>query len=155
MCVISHSDICVGELGPRHWFSYSCIFEFMAMKKPLIHHRNDAYFSAKGIELYPMIDAHTVEKLSETFRDININKEKYRLMGEQAHEWLLRRTEKCLKNILEILELKREKQLNENHVSFFETKKVFFYLRPDLIYAYFFLFYQNLKLSIKGWLLAR
>ncbi len=150
MAAISMSDICVGELGYRNWFSYSCIYEFMAMRKPLIHNRNDAYYKEKGMELYPMIDAKDVLTVEQAFIDFRINTERYRNMGIQAYDWLTKRTKSCLKEFYNVIKEKEKGKLGSNIIDNIVWKKISFYLRPDIAGSYIFITYYKWKLAIKN-----
>jgi hypothetical protein len=60
MNVISLCDGVIGELA-RSWNSYGTVMEAMTMKKPVIHNRDNTYFSGK--ELYSMYFANSAETL--------------------------------------------------------------------------------------------
>lgn len=147
MLAISKSDMGVGELGQRHWFSYSCVFEFMTMKKPLIHHRNDAFYSKKGLDLYPMVDANSVQKVYDTFIDYRRDPNKYIQMGNDAFDWLKRRNDVCVGEFTEIIALK---QGNGNQISNYFLKRLSFFFTPSIMRSYIFMNYHQLKNLIKG-----
>lgn len=146
MVVIRYSDICVGELGYRKWYSYSSIIEFMAMKKPLIHHRGDDFYKAKGMDLYPMVDAKSAEEVAKTFFDYRANPNKYVMMGKEANTWILKDAEKKLATFKEMLLSKR----SSNEISFLKLKKLAYYFNPHILYNYFFLRIYQLKAMLKG-----
>lgn len=150
MTAISNSDICVGELGPRHWFSYGCVFEFMAMKKPLIHHRNDKYYKEKGLELYPMIDADSVDMVSDTFMDYRRDPKKYIQMGKDAFDWLQKLTDERVKEILYLLNEKSKTKQGLNRIPNYFFHRFIFFLSLSQLKSYFFLIYHQLKNVIKG-----
>lgn len=143
MAVIYYSDICVGELGYREWYSYSSIMEFMAMKKPLIHHRGDNFYKAKGLDLYPMVDAKNAEQVSNTFVDYRKSKQKYVEMGVLANNWILNDAKRKVDIFLELINRKS----GTNTISGLFWKRLSYYLNPHIIYNYFFLrIYQFKKL---------
>ncbi|HTA62685.1 MAG TPA: hypothetical protein VK835_09525 [Bacteroidia bacterium] len=146
MVAIYFSDICVGELGYRQWYSYSSIIEFMAMKKPLIHHRGDAFYKNKGLDLYPMVDADSAEKVADVFIDYRSNPKKYINMGADAHKWILADANKKVEFYKEIL-LKKK---NTNQIVFPFLKKMKYYLNPQIIYNYLFLGMYQLKEMVRG-----
>jgi hypothetical protein len=146
MVLISYSDMCVGELGYREWYSYSSIMEFMAMKKPLIHHRGDAFYKAKGMDLYPMVDAKNADEVSKTFQDYRKNRDKYTKMGEDANKWILQDTDKKLKVFRDLL----QEKIDSNSIRFFTLKKIAYYLNPNVLYNSLFLKLYLLKNVIKG-----
>ncbi len=146
MVVIHYSDICVGELGYREWYSYSSIIEFMAMKKPLIHHRGDDFYKAKGMDLYPMVDAKNAEEVAKTFFDYKANPKKYIMMGKEANAWILKDAEKKLATFREVLLSKK----SNNEISFVKLKKLAYYFNTHILYNYFFLRIYQLKAMLKG-----
>ncbi|MBL7917985.1 MAG: hypothetical protein JNM96_06285 [Bacteroidia bacterium] len=145
MAVIHYSDICVGELGYRKWYSYSSIIEFMAMKKPLIHHRGDDFYKAKGMDLYPMVDAKSAEEVAKTFFDYRANPNKYVMMGKEANAWILNDAEKKLATFKEMLLSKRL----SNEISFKRLKLIAYYFNPNILYNYFFLGIYRVKAMLK------
>ena len=146
MVVIHFSDICVGELGYRQWYSYSSIIEFMAMKKPLIHHRGDAFYKNKGLDLYPMVDADNAEKVTTAFVDYRNNTQKYIKMGNDAYKWILADANKKLEFYKKILLEKK----NTNQIAFPFFKKVLYYLNPQIMYNYLFLGIYQFKKTVRG-----
>lgn len=145
MALISIADICVGELGYRAWYSYSSIMEFMAMKKPFLHHRNDSYYRSKGMDLYPMIDASTSEVVTRTFIDFRSDPMKYRIMGEQAYQWLVNDTDRKVKYFNEVI----SKSNHVKNINLFFLKWFYYKLNPHIIYNYTFLWVGKLKQKIK------
>ncbi len=145
MVVIYYSDICVGELGYREWYSYSSIMEFMAMKKPLIHHRGDDFYKTKGMDLYPMVDASNAEHVRDTFTDYRTSKQKYVEMGALANSWILNDAKKKINVFLELISNK----IGMNEISGFFWKKLAYYLNPHIIYNNFFLSVYQSKRIVK------
>lgn len=143
MALISISDICVGELGYRKWYSYSSIMEFMAMKKPLIHHRGDEFYKEKKIELYPMVDANTAEKVTAVFVDYRINKNDYIKMGESSYSWIVNDAERRISLFNESLTSGKDKE-----IKFKTIKLIGYWLYPQIIYNAFFLALYKFKMKI-------
>jgi hypothetical protein len=146
MALISITDICVGELGYRAWYSYSSIMEFMAMKKPFVHHRNDAHYDAKGMDLYPMIDGNSSEKITETFIDYRSNPQKHQILGEKAYKWILNDTEKKLASIRKVL----NKVNDDKKIRFYILKWICYKFNPHVLYNFLFLKIHQFKLKIKS-----
>jgi len=145
MAVIHFSDICVGELGYREWYSYSSIMEFMAMKKPLIHHRGDAFYKAKGLDLYPMVDAKDATKVAETFADYRNHPEKYVNMGEEANEWIINDAEKKL----HIFKKALSEKTSNNKIRNAYLKKLKYSFNPQIIYNCIFLRLYMIKAALR------
>lgn len=150
MVIISMSDICIGELGYRNWFSYGCVYEFMAMKKPLIHHRNDKHYEKLGVELYPMVDAKDIITVKNTFLNYRINPNKYIQMGEEAYEWINKRSVKCMAEYINIINQKADNKLPGNYIKSAILKKCVLYMKLDMIYSVFFMYYHKIKLILKS-----
>ena len=146
MALINIADICVGELGYRAWYSYCSIMEFMAMKKPFVHHRNDAHYDAMGMDLYPMIDGNSSEKITETFIDYRSNPQKYQIIGEKANKWILNDTEKKLASIRKVL----NKVNDDKKIRFYILKWICYKINPHVSYNFLFLKIHQFKLKIKS-----
>ena len=142
---ISVSDICVGELGERYWYCYSCIFEFMAMKKPLIHHRNDEHYKNLNMELYPMVDASSTGEVENVFIDYRKHPDKYIIMGEDVYLWLHKRTEQCLQVYRDKMLKKQSEKVLSNKLSMFPVKQLLLAFNPQLIYSQLLLKMYSLR----------
>ncbi len=90
MGMISYADIGIGEVGDNGWFSYGAIFEFLAMKKPVIHYRNDKQYSDREIELYPMYDASNEEQILNALTQCFLKPLEAEQRGEMAYEWFIK-----------------------------------------------------------------
>jgi hypothetical protein len=88
MAALTQVDFGVGELGERRWYSYGSIFEYMQASLPTIHHRDDAFYKAKGYDLYPMIDADSECIITQTFLDFEQNRDKYITIKANAKIWV-------------------------------------------------------------------
>ena len=62
MVAISLADAVIGELA-RSWLTYGTIVEAMVQGKPVIHNRDDSFFSPRP--LYPMYHATSAEEVRE------------------------------------------------------------------------------------------
>jgi hypothetical protein len=146
MVLISIADICVGELGYRTWYSYSSIMEFMAMKKPLMHHRGDEHYKAKGLELYPMVDIKDASGVTDVLIDLSDNKHKYIQMGIEAGDWILKDNLRRLDAFSESL-----KNIKPNQkISNYWLKKLKLYLNLNQLYNLFFYFLYSVKRTVKN-----
>ena len=85
MLCISMIDVGVGELGIS-WFSYGTILEFMALRKPVMHFRDDRAYAEKI--LYPMINASTDEQVFEGIVNIYSSKKESADIGDGGYHWL-------------------------------------------------------------------
>lgn len=107
MTFIQMSDVVVGELE-HPWNTYCVMMEALAMNKPLIHNRNDAYLTDAYPELYPMLQASSAGDVCQALQAALHNKEAMREMGEQGKAWF---DEYCVKKPLRhITRLIEEKQ---------------------------------------------
>jgi hypothetical protein len=146
MAALTQVDFGVGELGYRRWFSYSSIFEYLQAGLPGIHHRDDAFYKAKGFDLYPMIDADKSEILTNTFIDFESNKDKYKEMGLAARKW----TENYFLKSMEGFFNQIKNKTGDNQVANFANKNRKMKLDIEYIkYTQLNQFY-NLKQSIKS-----
>ena len=85
MMAIHLADAVIGEIA-RSWFSYGTIIEGMAMNKPVIHNRDDAYFA--GRELYPMLNAHNADTVFQALSFLADRPDDAKAMGAAGGKWL-------------------------------------------------------------------
>jgi hypothetical protein len=90
LSMISFADVGIGEIGDYSWFSYGAIFEFMCMKKPIIHHRNDAIYKGKVESLYPMYCATSEDELVKALIDCYKDKNKATVIANEAYDWYIK-----------------------------------------------------------------
>lgn len=145
MAAIDISDICVGELGPQYWYCYSCIYEFMSMKKPLIHHRKDEHYAKLGMDLYPMVDTNEMEVVKNTFLEVRLNPGKFKKMGEEVFIWLNKRNDESLKAFNEVIEKKKNNLLPNNTLTMNFFRQLYTKLNPSLVYSFILLKLYKLK----------
>ena len=89
MIGMSISDIIVGELFHSS-FSYGIIYEGLAMKKIIIHKREDHLYNDYYEELYPMLYADSAETIKEQLLYIHKNPNLVQEMGANGHDWFLK-----------------------------------------------------------------
>jgi glycosyltransferase involved in cell wall biosynthesis len=83
---IQASDVVVGELH-HPWNTYCVVLETLAMGKPLIHKRDDAYLEDAYPELYPMLHASSPESVCNALQFILQNNEAKEEMGRKGRAW--------------------------------------------------------------------
>ncbi len=107
MVWLNIADICVGELG-RSFLAYGSVYEDLALKKPFIGFRRDELYLNYYKTLYPMISTNQVDVVAEAFSDFVKDPNKYRIMGEQSHEWMLEyASKKPINHVLDAINAKR------------------------------------------------
>lgn len=146
MAALTQVDFGIGELGYRRWFSYGSIFEYMQTGLPTIHHRDDTFYKEQGFDLYPMIDADNSEIITQTFLDFEVNKEKYKKMGQEARIWTENYFEKSIKEFLNQINKKSASNLIKNGwLKKLKMKIDFEYIKYSLLFSYY-----KLKLVAKN-----
>ncbi|MBL7912837.1 MAG: hypothetical protein JNJ41_17370 [Bacteroidia bacterium] len=88
--MISFADVGIGEVGDHSWFSYGAIFEFLCMRKPVIHFRKDSLYVGKVDSLYPMYSVATEEELFTALNDCYTNKDKAITLATESHNWFIK-----------------------------------------------------------------
>ncbi len=89
LVMISYVDVGIGEVGNYSWFSYGAIYEFLCMKKPVIHRRDDHLYIGKVPTLYPMLSAANEQEVTSALLECYTNKEKVEKIAEDAHNWYM------------------------------------------------------------------
>jgi hypothetical protein len=87
LTMISYIDVGIGEIGNFSWFSYGAIYEFLCMKKPVIHRRDDKVYIGKVDSFYPMYSAANEEQVTSALIDCYSNKARSEQIAEDAYEW--------------------------------------------------------------------
>lgn len=115
MMGIGVSDGVIGEIA-RSWFSYGTILEAMVMRKPVLHHRNDALYP--GQDFYPMIHVHDAQSLCSAFRDIADGQVDLRYTGDRAHDWLVKASvTPAIQDIVNRIDAKRTRLRDQSETS--------------------------------------
>lgn len=134
--MISYADVGVGEIGNHSWFSYGSIYEFLCMKKPVIHHRNDEKYIGKVGSLYPMYSASDELEVLAALKDCFYNKSKADTIAKESHKWYLANAiEKPLEVIESVIRTKDFKIHNfSTHFSLEKSKITLFifYIKINL-----------------------
>jgi len=89
LTMISFIDVGIGEIGNYSWFSYGAIYEFLCMKKPIIHRRDDHMYVGKVASFYPMYSAANEEQVTSALIDCYNNSAKADQIAEEAYNWYI------------------------------------------------------------------
>lgn len=87
LTMISYIDIGIGEIGNFSWFSYGAIYEFLCMKKPVIHRRDNDIYVGKVESFYPMYSAANEAQVTTALIDCYSNKAESEQIAEAAYDW--------------------------------------------------------------------
>lgn len=90
MGMISYANVGIGEIGDNNWFSYGAIFEFLAMKKPVIHYRKDELYQNAASDIYPMYDAANEEQIFGALRQCFLKPLEAERISSVAYEWFIK-----------------------------------------------------------------
>ncbi len=152
LTIIKFCDVGVGELG-RSWFSYGAVYEIIAMKIVFIGNRNDAEYSSRLQELYPMLTAITSEEVFDRLSKVINDPEKYKHMGQKAYDWFLKyavnRTVELIKNKI----LTKSLTAKKNKIGFVLNLKLLgidFYVRSIVLLNVFKLKFGRVFVSGKS-----
>lgn len=89
MVAISLADAVIGELA-RSWLTYGTIVEAMVQGKPVIHNRDDSFFSPRP--LYPMYHATSAEEVREAILQVVDYPGEAVAKGTEAQAWYEKET---------------------------------------------------------------
>lgn len=89
LTMISFVDVGIGEIGNFSWFSYGAIYEFLCMKKPVIHRRDDEMYKGKVDSFYPMYSAANEEQVARALMACYNNKHESDQIADEAHNWYM------------------------------------------------------------------
>jgi len=145
MAALTQVDFGIGELGYRRWFSYSSIFEYMQAGLPIIHHRDDTFYQAQGFNLYPMIDTDNFEIIAQTFLDFEVNKERYKKMGNEARIW----TENYFGKSIKEFSNRINKKSNYNLIENYWLKKIKMQFNLQYIKFSILFYFFHIKFNLK------
>jgi len=87
MYVVQNADVCCGEFA-HSFLTFGTVVEAMLMKKPVITHRIDSYYTSTYPVLYPCYNAREVEAIQQAIAQAVNNKEERLQMGDEAYEWV-------------------------------------------------------------------
>lgn len=104
MVGIYHSDVVAGEFR-NSWYSYGTIFEGLAMKRLVLHYRNDELYSDAYSEMYPMVSASQPEEISHALEKIYYSPELREKIGMGGYRWFKEyAVDRPLNQIVELIE---------------------------------------------------
>lgn len=104
MYVVQQADVCCGEFA-HSFLTFGTVVEAMLMKKPVITHRVDSYYTSTYPVLYPCYNAREVQEIQKTIELAVTNKEERQQMGNEAYEWVKQYfIENPLQALLKIIE---------------------------------------------------
>jgi hypothetical protein len=84
--VLSYCDLGIGQLK-NSWFSYTSIYEFLAMEIPVVHYRNDNEFNLEKLKMYPMYNVNKVEELSALLNNYIDDPVSFKKTGKKGRVW--------------------------------------------------------------------
>jgi glycosyltransferase involved in cell wall biosynthesis len=87
MYVVQQADICCGEFA-HSFLTFGTVVEAMLLKKPVITHRVDSYYTSTYPVLYPCYNAREVQEIQKAIELAVTNKEERLQMGNEAYEWV-------------------------------------------------------------------
>lgn len=87
LTIINFADVGLGEIGHYSWFSYGAIYEFLSMKKPVIHFRNDKLYKDHYNTMYPMFSAKNEQELIDHLSEYEKNPTYFKEVGVNAYNW--------------------------------------------------------------------
>lgn len=99
LCAIYFSDAVIGELA-RSWLSYGVVIESMVLFKPIIHNRNDSFFSSS--QLYPMYNARNKNELASAIYSIFTSPIEAKAIGLEAGNWYRNSVNQYMRDLSEL-----------------------------------------------------
>lgn len=112
MLFVRMCDVVVGELH-HSWNTYCVVMEALAMGKPLLHKRNDAYLSDAYPELYPMLHASSAESVCLNLHKALTDPQAMTDMGNAGRNWFQRY---CVERPLQQIRALIQEKQNRPHV---------------------------------------
>lgn len=104
MYVVQQADVCCGEFA-HSFLTFGTVVEAMLMKKPVITHRVDSYYTATYPVLYPCYNARESEEIVHAISMAVANVEERLKMGNEAYVWVKKNfIENPLQELLNIIE---------------------------------------------------
>ena len=104
MYVVQQADVCCGEFA-HSFLTFGTVVEAMLMKKPVITHRVDSYYTATYPDLYPCYNAREPKEIEQAISQAFTNAEERKRMGDEAYAWIKKNfIENPLQELLNIIE---------------------------------------------------
>lgn len=89
LAILSFADMGIGEVGDFSWFSYGAVYEFLAMRIPVMHHRKDSIYINKVHSLYDMYSVNDEASILNSMLSAYHNKEERMKIAQKSHEWYI------------------------------------------------------------------
>jgi hypothetical protein len=86
MVAMKYSDAVVGELF-LSYFSYGVVYESMALKKVIVHNREERMYSNYYPDIYPMIQANSIGSMKDALNTIYQNPDQIVQIGNNSFDW--------------------------------------------------------------------
>ncbi len=104
MYVVQQADVCCGEFA-HSFLTFGTVVEAMLMKKPVITHRVDSYYTSTYPVLYPCYNARESEEIKHAISRAVSKVEERLKMGNEAYAWVKKNfIENPLQELLNIIE---------------------------------------------------
>jgi len=110
MMGIKFADVGAGQFQ-NSWLTCGAVNEIISAKRPLLHYRKDELYLDEYPWLYPLLNAYTVEEITEQLSFAYSNPSKLNEMSTTAFKWLEEFTVK--KPVDKIVELIENRTVNE------------------------------------------
>ena len=86
MVGLNLADIICGEFE-NSWATSGVLYEALALGKPILAWRDDAYHRAREASLYPILNANTPEEIAGRLEEFLSDPEMCRRAGRQGRQW--------------------------------------------------------------------
>ncbi len=104
MYVVQQADVCCGEFA-HSFLTFGTVVEAMLMKKPVITHRVDSYYTSTYPVLYPCYNARESKEIEQVIGKAIVNVEERLRMSNEAYAWVKKNfIENSLQELLNIIE---------------------------------------------------
>lgn len=113
LALLSMADLGIGQFGSESWYLYCSNAEIIATGIGYVGYRDDAYYAAQGMALYPMFNCNNAEQISDAFNSFCRNMEASKALAAEAQVWLKAYNEtKFFENIQVLLNEKQNQKLS-------------------------------------------
>lgn len=99
------SDVGIGSFG-RSWYSSCAVYEILMASLPLIAYRDIKLYEKHN--LYPLLNANSDNEIAYQLINSYNNKVELKNIGKLSYQWLLKKQEKRVNNILRIIDEKEK-----------------------------------------------
>lgn len=102
---LSYSNVGIGSFG-RSWYSSCAVYEILMASLPLIAYRDLKLY--EKYDLYPLLNANSDSEIAYQLIYSYNNKVELKNIGTLSYQWLLKKQEKRVNNILRIIDEKEK-----------------------------------------------